>query len=582
VKRLWRFFGRFLRHKKELIPGFLCIPLATLGDVVITVVIGNALDKLKLGSSTEFLGGIVAIVLGLAFVRGIFRYLQRWWVVAVSRYVENELKQELFDKLVSLPFSFHVKSRSGDVVSRVTSDVENVRMFLGPGMMYTAGAVVMIPVSMGLLMSLNAPLAATMVLPLVLMGLGMKVFTPKLHVISLAVQESLAEIGHRAQENFSGIRIVKGYGREAQQIEKFEAASAKNRENQIALGRSRGLTNAITHAANDFTFVVILVIGGLAMIDRSLPAGDLFKFIDLTFKVFWPIIAVGWIAGMYPRALASAERIDELLAEPNDIAEKTPPTELPHVRGALSLANVSFTYPNTEKPALSGITFEVPAGGVVGIVGPTGSGKTTLLLMLGRLLDTTSGEIRLDGVPVRDLKISALRGALGYVPQDSFLFSEPYRDNVSFGIDGSLSEERLKEVVDLACMTDEVARFPNGFDQLIGERGVTLSGGQRQRTCIARALAKDPRVLVLDDALSAVDTETETKLIDNLRRAGHGRTVVIAAHRLSSVARAERIVVLSREGRIEAIGKHKDLLARDGWYRETWARQQAQDEISVL
>jgi len=579
---LWPFFRRFLRHKRELIPGFLCIPLATLGDVVITVVIGNALDELRLGSTTDFLAGIVAIVLGLAFVRGIFRYLQRWWVVAVSRYVENELKQELFDKLVSLPFSFHVKSRSGDIVSRVTSDVENVRMFLGPGMMYTAGAVVMIPVSMGLLLSINAPLAATMVIPLVLMGLGMKVFTPKLHVISLAVQESLAEIGHRAQENFSGIRIVKGYGREAQQVLKFEEASAINRENQIALGRSRGLTNAITHAANDFTFVVILVIGGLAMIDRSLPAGDLFKFIDLTFKVFWPIIAVGWIAGMYPRARASAERIDQLLAEPNDIAEKMPPTQIANVRGALSLRGVSFTYPNAAKPALSGITFEVPAGSVVGIVGPTGSGKTTLLLMLGRLLDTTSGEIALDGVPVRDLSLAQLRGALGYVPQDSFLFSEPYRDNVSFGIDGSLSEERLREVVDLACMTEEVARFPAGFDQLIGERGVTLSGGQRQRTCIARALAKDPHVLVLDDALSAVDTETETKLIDNLRRAGHGRTVVIAAHRLSSVASADRIVVLTRDGTMEATGKHKDLVARDGWYKDTWSRQQAQDEISVL
>ncbi|MDZ4771646.1 MAG: ABC transporter ATP-binding protein [Planctomycetota bacterium] len=582
MSRLWPFFRRFLRHKRELIPGFLCIPLATLGDVVITVVIGNALDELRLGSTTDFLAGIVAIVLGLAFVRGIFRYLQRWWVVAVSRYVENELKQELFDKLVSLPFSFHVKSRSGDIVSRVTSDVENVRMFLGPGMMYTAGAVVMIPVSMGLLLSINAPLAATMVIPLVLMGLGMKVFTPKLHVISLAVQESLAEIGHRAQENFSGIRIVKGYGREAQQVLKFEEASAINRENQIALGRSRGLTNAITHAANDFTFVVILVIGGLAMIDRSLPAGDLFKFIDLTFKVFWPIIAVGWIAGMYPRARASAERIDQLLAEPNDIAEKMPPTQIANVRGALSLRGVSFTYPNAAKPALSGITFEVPAGSVVGIVGPTGSGKTTLLLMLGRLLDTTSGEIALDGVPVRDLSLAQLRGALGYVPQDSFLFSEPYRDNVSFGIDGSLSEERLREVVDLACMTEEVARFPAGFDQLIGERGVTLSGGQRQRTCIARALAKDPHVLVLDDALSAVDTETETKLIDNLRRAGHGRTVVIAAHRLSSVASADRIVVLTRDGTMEATGKHKDLVARDGWYKDTWSRQQAQDEISVL
>ena len=582
MRRLWTFFGRFLRHKRELIPGFLCIPLAQLGDVVITVVIGNALDKLRVGSDTHFLAGIVGIVLGLSFVRGIFRYLQRWWVVAVSRYVENELKQELFDKLVSLPFSFHNKSRSGDVVSRVTSDVENIRMFLGPGMMYTLGAVVMIPVSMGLLLSLNAPLAATMILPLLLMGLGMKVFTPKLHVFSQAVQESLAEIGHRAQENFSGIRIVKGYGREEQQIEKFDAASKVNRENQIKLGHSRGLTHAITHAANDFTFVVILVIGGLAMIDRTLPAGDLFKFIDLTFKVFWPIIAVGWIAGMYPRALASAERVDELLDRTSDIREPASATALASVRGALSLRDVSFTYEGAAKSAVSGITFDVPAGSVVGVVGPTGAGKTTLLLLLGRLFDTTSGEIALDGVPIQDMSLSTLRGALGYVPQDSFLFSEPYRDNVAFGVDEPLSDERLKALVDEVCMTDEVARFPNGLDQLIGERGVTLSGGQRQRTCIARALAKEPRILVLDDALSAVDTETETRLIENLHRAGSGRTVVIAAHRLSSVARADQVIVLGRNGTIEARGRHQDLVARDGWYRDTWQRQQAQDELSVL
>ena len=298
MRRLWRFFGRFLAHKRELIPGFLCIPLAQLGDVGITIVIGDALDRLRRGSDTEFLRGVFFLVLGLAAFKGVFRYLQRWWIVAVSRYVENRLKQDLFDKLVSLSFAFHAKSRSGDVVSRVTSDVENIRMFLGPGVMYTLGAVIMIPVSLALLFSLNAPLALTLMLPLLLMGMGMKVFTPRLHKFSEAVQESLADIGHRAQENFSGIRIVKGYGREAQQVARFDAASRRNMANQIELGRSRGLTHALTHGANDMTFVVILVIGGLAMIDRTLSPGDLFKFIDLTFKVFWPIIAVGWIAGM--------------------------------------------------------------------------------------------------------------------------------------------------------------------------------------------------------------------------------------------------------------------------------------------
>ncbi len=581
MRRLWKFFRRFLRHNRQLIPGFLCIPLAQLGDVGITIVIGDALDDLRQGSGAEILPKAFWIVIGLSAFKGVFRFLQRWWIVAVSRYVENELKQELFDKLVSLSFAYHNKSRSGDVVSRVTSDVENIRMFLGPGVMYTLGALVMIPVSMALLFSLNAPLAAAMALPLVLMGLGMKVFTPRLHKYSEAVQESLADISHRAQENFSGIRIVKGYGREEQQVAKFDAASQRNMVNQVQLGRSRGLTHALTHAANDFTFVAILVIGGLAMIDRTLPAGDLFKFIDLTFKVFWPIIAVGWIAGMNPRALSSAKRVDELLDARSEILEPDVPTPLPTVRGHLQLRHVRFTYEGADRPALDDITLDIPAGSVVGVVGPTGSGKTTLLLLLGRLFDS-QGEIELDGVPARSLSLATLRGALGYVPQDSFLFSEPYRDNISFGAEEPLSEERLRELVDLACMTDEVATFPNGLDQLIGERGVTLSGGQRQRTCIARALARDPRILVLDDALSAVDTDTETRLLANLRRAGRGRTVVIAAHRLSSVARADHIVVLDRNGRIEAQGTHASLVARAGWYQSTWQRQQAQSELSVL
>jgi ATP-binding cassette subfamily B protein len=607
VLRLWHFFKRFLRHKPQLIPGFLCIPLGHLGDIAITLVIGDALDRLKEGSNADFLRGVFLIIAGLALGRGVFRSLVRWWIVSVSRFVEVGLKQDLFDKLTSLSFSYHNQARSGDIVSRVTSDVESLRMFLGPGMMYTIGALIMVPVSLGLLYSLNAPLTLTMILPLILMGVGMKLLVPRLHRYSTAVQESLADIGHRAQENFSGIRVVKGYGREEQQTERFDASSRENMENQIHLAQARGLTNLVTHGAFDLTFIVILVLGGLAMIDKTLPYGDLFKFIDLTFKVFWPIIAMGWIAGMYPRALASADRVNALLDEEPEIADAKDARPLPAPQGRIEFTDVTFRYPGSEAPALRDVTIDVPSGSTLGIVGPTGSGKTTLLSLIGRLFDVVpatpatqgtetngsngalpdrsprgTGEVCFDGIPVRDLRLEELRAAIGYVPQDSWLFSDTWRENVSLGSDQPLTDEALARLIDQARMTDEVARFPDGVNQMLGERGVTLSGGQRQRTCIARALARDPRVLILDDSLSAVDTETETELIANLHQAGRGRTVVIAAHRLSSVAAADQIVVLDRNGGVEAKGTHRELVERDGWYRRTWQRQQALDALEDL
>ena len=580
MRDLVKAFRRFLRYRRTLLAGVACIPLAALGDIAITILIGDALDRLRDLSDAGFLRGLFWLLMVIALVRGVFRFLQRWWLVCVSRYVEVGLKQDLFDKLTSLSLTYHSQSRSGDLVSRLTSDVENVRMFLGPGMMYTLGALVMVPVSLGYLLALDPSLAAWMVIPLVIMGVGMQLLTPTLHRHSTAVQESLAEIGVRAQENFAGIRVVKGYGRSEQQIARFDASSRENMGHQIALGRARGWTHAITWGAKDLTYLPILLVGGWSMIDRGLPAGDLFKFLDLTGKVFWPIIAVGWMAGVFPRAVVSAGRIEALLSTEPDIADPPEPVELDDVQGRLDLAHVGYRYAGSERQALHDVTVSVPAGSVLGVVGPTGSGKSTLLNLLARLLEP-QGEIRLDGVDVRKLRLATLRGALGYVPQDSFLFSETWRENVSFGAPQLLDDAQLTELARLSCMADEVARFPDGFDQRIGERGVTLSGGQRQRTCIARALARDPRVLVLDDALSAVDTETESALVRNLRSAGRGRTVVLAAHRLSTVRHADRIVVLV-DGRVESIGTHDELLARPGWYGDTWAKQEAQEALAEL
>lgn len=578
MSRLWKFFGRFLRHKRPLLLGFLTIPIAALLDVRITVMIGDALDKLRGATDTEFLHALFWMVLGIAVVRGVFRYLQRWWLVCVSRYVEVELKQDLFDQLTRLSFSFHDKSLSGDIASRLTSDVENVRMFLGPGLMYVAGALVMVPAALFTLIGLSPDLTLFMLVPLVAMGLGIQLLTPRLHRHSTAVQEKQAELSHIAQESFGGIRVLKGYGLEGSRARRFERASSENLGHQLDFARARGLSHAITETSHALTFLPILLVGGLALIDRTMEVGALFQFIDLTFKVFWPVIALGWMAGLYPRALSSAERIDALLTERPDIASPPQPHTPEAVRGELRFEQASFTYATGTVPALAAIDLRVPAGAMLGVVGPTGSGKSTLLGLLGRLHDPSSGHVSVDGVDVRAWDLAALRGALGYVPQDSFLFSEPYRDNIQFGNPAPLSEERVRQLVAEVCMDQEVARFPDGLDQMLGERGVTLSGGQRQRTCIARALARDPRVLVLDDCLSAVDTETEARLLESLRRAGSGRTLVVAAHRLSTVMRADQIVVLER-GRISARGTHEELLRHSAWYRETWRMQQAREEL---
>ena len=580
MRLLGRFVRRFLAHRGRLFAGILCIPVVAGCDIWLTVTIGDALSELRQGSDAEFLRGVFFFLLLIAATQGLFRFLQRWWIVGVSRRVEVQLKQDLFDRLCHLPQSYHDRSRSGDVVSRLTSDVENLRMLLGPGSMYVLGALVMVPGSLVVLMQISPAVTGTMALPLILVVIAMKVMTPRLHRHSTAVQESLADISHRAQESFAGMRVIKGYGLHEHEERGFREVSETNRSHQVQLAHARGMTQGLIHLSYELAFLPILFVGGWAMIDRTLEVGDLFKFIDLGFKVFWPVIALGWIAGLYPRALASAERVGALLDETSEIVDPEHPVPLPRVRGALRLRDVSHTFADAPRPALSGVTVDVPAGSTLGIVGPTGAGKTTLLNTLGRIVEP-QGEVRLDGVPTRDLSLDTLRGALAYVPQDSFLFSDTYRANIELGAEQPIDDARIAELIELSGMTAEVAQFADGLDQLIGERGVTLSGGQRQRTCIARALAKDPRVLILDDALSAVDTETEARLLDTLRSQGAGRTVAVAAHRLATVREADRILVLE-EGRVAAQGTHDELLERSGWYRTTWERQRMQAELEEL
>ena len=587
MRPLWSFFLLFLRHPWYLAAGLLCIPAAAWIDIQISLVVADTLNRLGTADA-GFLDRVLVIILVIAILRGLLRFGMRWFVVGVSRRVEKTIKQDVFDRLTRLSLRFHRGEETGDLAARVTADVEAVRMLLGPGLMHLMSAVTAIGLAFGVLLRLDRELTLWLVLPLFLLALSTAALMPRLHRASMAVQERIADLYRFAQENFGGIRVVQGYGLEDQQRALWGRTSKANHDAQLELAAARGLSNTFTHASHDLCNLPILLVGGTLVMSGSFGLGDLFLFIDLVIKVFWPVLALGWILGMLPRAVASAQRIDAILSDDRVTPEDDEPLDASAIRGHFVLRGVGHRYPGEERPSLADVTLDLPAGGTLGVVGPTGSGKTTLLHLFERLYEpelAPGGELTLDGRPLDRYDLASLRRAVGHVPQDGFLFGMGYRENLELGADEPLDDARIWELLEVASIAPEIRQLGEhsgeGLDTLLGERGVNLSGGQRQRTAIARALAGDPRVLILDDALSAVDTATERKLLDHLGEAAADRTVILAAHRLSVVAGADRILVLE-EGRPTGLGTHDELLASHPWYRDAWRRQQASDELEAL
>lgn len=576
---LWRFFTLFFKHPWLLAAGLICIPTSVWIDIQISLEVAGALNELETADE-DFLNRVLRIIVIISTFRGILRFGQRWFIVGVSRRVEARIKQDVFDRLTNLSLRFHKGENTGDLASRITSDVEAVRMLLGPGLMHVISAVTAIGLAFGVLTQLDSGLTLWLVLPLLLLALSTAMLMPRLHRASMAVQERIADLYQFAQENFGGIRVVKGYGLEDDQRRLFSRTSRANHDAQLELAGARGLSNTFTHASHDLCNLPILLVGGLLVMDGTFGLGDLFLFIDLTIKVFWPVLALGWILGMFPRAVASAQRIEAILGSNELQGEDPDPLDASTIGGSFVLDDVGHTYPGADEPSLANVNLSVPAGSTLGVVGPTGSGKTTLLHLFERLY-RPDGRITLDDEPLERYDLAGLRRAIGHVPQDGFLFGMSYRDNLELGADEPLSDERIWELLEVASIDEEVRGLEDGLQTLLGERGVNLSGGQRQRTAIARALAGEPRVLILDDALSAVDTHTEAKLLAHLKRTGEGRTVILAAHRLSVVRAADQILVLE-EGRPTGLGTHAELVETHDWYRDAWQRQQAQDELEAL
>lgn len=541
--------------------------------------IEHGIDALRTGGGFQAVRTAVGLLLAVALVGGVGRYGMRQLLNSGSRRVETDLRDQLYRHLQRMSAEFYDRYPTGDVMARTTNDLLAVRMVAGPAMMYlmdtTMRALLIAPAMAAINMRLTLlALLPLLGLPVVMVSLGQRI-----HRRSQAIQEQFSELTSHAHENLSGVRVVRAYRQERAETAGFERLSDDYLDRNLGLARVQGLFYPVLGLLGGLSGLVVLYAGGRLVMAGSVSVGEFVAFGVYLAMLVWPMIALGWAVNLVQRGAASMGRINQLFREPVAIAEPAEPAVLPPARGGRSVEfrDVWFAYPGARErgAVLQAISFRVEAGRSLAVVGATGSGKSTLVDLLVRAYDPDRGAILLDDVDIRRLPTGALRAAIGFVPQETFLFSETLRDNVLLG---APDDGRLERVAEVAQLTEALPALPDGYDTLLGERGINLSGGQKQRSAIARALAREPPVFVLDDALSAVDAHTEAKILGALRGALTGRTSIVVSHRLAAVRDADRILVLD-EGRIVEEGAHAELIARGGRYWELLRRQQLEEEL---
>lgn len=536
-------------------------------------------NRTSLGEMILHLSVLLAILyLVLAVLKGIFLFFTRQTLIVMSRHIEYDLKNEIFDHYQELDLSFYKRNNTGDLMNRISEDVSRVRMYLGPAIMYTINLLVLFVLAISAMMSVSVSLTLYVLLPLPVMSLLIYYVSTIINKKSERVQAQQSLLSTMTQEAFSGIRVLKAFNKTHFYGEAFDQECREYKKKQLALVKVDALFMPTIILLIGLSTMLTIYVGGMMVINNEggITIGNIAEFVIYVNMLTWPFAAVGWVTSLVQRAAASQLRINEFLEQKPEIRNRQP--EPTPIRGKIAFERVTFRYPDTGITALKDVSFTVQPGQVLAIMGRTGSGKSTVANLICRLFEPDSGHIKIDDQDIREVNLHSLRQSIGYVPQDVFLFSDTIANNIGFGMD---KEAFTKEKVEAAAQDADVLRniltFRNGFETILGERGITLSGGQKQRVSIARAIAKDPQILIFDDCLSAVDTETEENILNNLKRVMNGKTAVIMSHRVSSVKNADHILVLD-DGVLAEQGTHDELLAQNGLYTDLYQRQLAEEE----
>jgi len=604
------------RHRGGLLWGGLCVLCNNGIWILFPQVLRRAVNDLHSGVTRQKLLTYALLVIAIALIKGIFQFLTRWVVIGISRDIEFDLRNDLFKHLERLSYSYYQRNRTGDIMARATNDLNAVRMLLGPAIMYSANTIVFTAGALFFMLAISPKLTLFAFLPLPIASIVIQYFGRRIHERFERIQAMFSDISARAQENFSGARVIRAYVQEQAEIAAFESANQEYIRRSLGLVRLMGMLWPTLELMLGIAVVIVLWLGGNLVISGqsdvhlvsylgtrttlslsgSMDVGAFVAFNTYMMQLTWPVIALGWVINIFQRGTASMVRIQEIMSQQPEIADaasvgtgdspvrpgKDARLSTSAVSGDIEFRNLNFAYNGTA--VLRDINLRIPAGSSLAIVGPTGSGKTTLVNLIPRIYDADPGTVLIDGRPIRQFPLDTLRRQIGFVPQETFLFSDTIRENIAYGIaqeDGEATQPDIQAAADAANIVQDIEGFPEGYNTTVGERGITLSGGQKQRTAIARALLRSPRILILDDALSSVDTHTEDKILNHLREIMQGRTTIFISHRVSTVRNADSIAVL-HQGRIVEQGTHDELLARNGYYTDLYNKQLLEEELAEV